>query len=513
MTNVKKKAYLYPFFVGLYPVISLLSNNATEIKLSDGYRSIAISLLLTTIVYLILKVIVKDPHKVALLSSLAIILFFSYGHLYFYLDENQLFGFDLARIRFLVPFFSLLLGTGSIAILKTKRELSNFSQALAIISLIALMLPIIQIGFYLIQSQRISTPLNSEDLTEKLLSLPPSDSAPDIYYILLDGYSRADMLQSLGFDNSGFIHQLESIGFYNAQCSQANYSWTLPSLASSLNMQYLDGGENHNSINIEEDLLYAMLDKNIVRSILENFGYSIVAFENGFEWLHWYDADKYYTLSGDEEGFFRLTLGMNGFELLFLETSAARLVIDTNILALKNRAEDIISNPRQMHRQRVLFTLTNLPNVAEEVPGPVFVYAHIVSPHDPYIFGPNGEWLDRDPEDIVQAYLDQTTFINTQIFQVIESIIIKSNRPTVIILQGDHGAPLEWFAGEEENKLGILNALYFPNGNNNESFYPSISPVNTFRLVFNQYFDAGLDLLPDRSIFGPSSPFVELPCE
>jgi hypothetical protein len=513
MTETKNKIYLYPFLIGLYPVISLLANNVTEIKFSDGYRSIAISLLLTAIVYLLLKTIVKNPQKAALLSALILILLFSYGHLHIYLEENPLFGLDLARIRYLVPLFALLLGIGAFVILWTKQDLAKLTQALGVISIVALLLPIFQIGLFLIQTQRAPSAFTTNKEADRLLNLSPTESAPDIYYIVLDGYSREDMLESFGYDNSAFIQELEEIGFYDARCSQANYSWTLPSLTSTLNIQYLNDGGDQTSINIEEKALYAMLDNNLVRAVLEHLGYSIVAFENGFEWLHWYDADKYYAPIGDEEGFLRLTVGMNGFELLFLETSAARLVIDTNILAPQKRTNLGISNPREIHRQRVLFTLETLPEISEQVSGPLFVYAHIVSPHDPYIFGPNGEWLDSDPEDTVQAFLDQTTYINTQILQVVENIIQTADGPTVIILQGDHGAPVDWPAGQEVNKLGILNTLYFTDQDGRENLYPSLSPVNTFRMIFNKYFDAELEILPDYSILGPSSPFMELPCE
>jgi hypothetical protein len=46
----------------------------------------------------------------------------------------------------------------------------------------------------------------------------------------------------------------------------------------------------------------------------------------------------------------------------------------------------------------------------------------------------------------------------------------------------------------------ILNAYYLP-GVDNDVLYDEISPVNTFRLILNEYFDAGLELLPDRTFF------------
>jgi hypothetical protein len=43
-----------------------------------------------------------------------------------------------------------------------------------------------------------------------------------------------------------------------------------------------------------------------------------------------------------------------------------------------------------------------------------------------------------------------------------------------------------------------LNAYYFP-GVQNDVLYNRLTPVNTFRIVFNLYFGAGYDLLPDKS--------------
>ena len=63
---------------------------------------------------------------------------------------------------------------------------------------------------------------------------------PDIYYIIVDGYARADVLRKhYGFDNSEFLGGLEQRGFAVNDRSRANYYWTFLSLASSLNYDYL----------------------------------------------------------------------------------------------------------------------------------------------------------------------------------------------------------------------------------------------------------------------------------
>jgi hypothetical protein len=45
--------------------------------------------------------------------------------------------------------------------------------------------------------------------------------------------------------------------------------------------------------------------------------------------------------------------------------------------------------------------------------------------------------------------------------------------------------------------MSILNAYYFSDGPPRE-LYDSITPVNTFRVVFNHYFNANMPLLKDN---------------
>jgi hypothetical protein len=48
--------------------------------------------------------------------------------------------------------------------------------------------------------------------------------------------------------------------------------------------------------------------------------------------------------------------------------------------------------------------------------------------------------------------------------------------------------------------MAILNAYRLP-GDGVEKIYPSITPVNSFRVVFDTYFGTSLGLLEDRALF------------
>ena len=137
----------------------------------------------------------------------------------------------------------------------------------------------------------------------------------------------------------------------------------------------------------------------------------------------------------------------------------------------------------------------------------MFVFAHLVVPHLPYTFGPNGEvpafqGKDATYEEIGAAYVDQVRFVNKEILDVIDMLIQSSEIPPVIIVQGDHG-PLPDLTEDPSQRLPILNAYYLPGVEMDKILYPSISPVNSFRVVLNSYFMQDLPLLEDLSYFGP----------
>src|SRR5262249_55772060 len=173
--------------------------------------------------------------------------------------------------------------------------------------------------------------------------------------------------------------------------------------------------------------------------------------------------------------------------------------------------------PYTMSRARPFSPSEPLPEVARR-PGPTFTFAHVVSPHPPFVFGEDGSDVsprrrsyflnDGDvyrrhyggTDAYTRGYRDQAAFLTRQAGRMIDRIIANSPEPPVIILQSDHGSGLRLDTGSVEGtdlheRMSILNAYLLP-GRGAEALYDSISPVNSFRVVLNAYFGAGLDLLP-----------------
>jgi hypothetical protein len=97
-------------------------------------------------------------------------------------------------------------------------------------------------------------------------------------------------------------------------------------------------------------------------------------------------------------------------------------------------------------------------------------------------------------------------FVTRLVRLEIEEILLRSETPPIIILQGDHGPGAYLGRTIDESNLrerfSILNAYHFPEPDRAE-LYPAISPVNTFRIVLGSYFDLELPVLLDRSYFSP----------
>jgi hypothetical protein len=174
-----------------------------------------------------------------------------------------------------------------------------------------------------------------------------------------------------------------------------------------------------------------------------------------------------------------------------------------------------------LHRDRVNYTLDELGNIKPQE-DPLFIFAHIFAPHPPFVFDQDGKsihpprsftrydangFMNRGgtQEEYIEMYSGELNYLFNQILIVVDQLLAQSNTPPVIIIQGDHGPGSMVNQSSIENtnlneRLSIMNAYYFP-GLDYSTLYPSITPVNSFRVIFNYYFQTNLSLVPDRSYF------------
>ena len=325
-----------------------------------------------------------------------------------------------------------------------------------------------------------------------------ADDPPDIYYIVLDGYGRADLLaEEYGYDDSAFVESLRDQGFYVAAKSRANYPWTLSSLASSLNFAYLDeplGEElrpHDNRIFLRE-----LLQRNRVMRHLRAADYRTTVYESQYYEIDLRDADRTVRETWTPRPFSMAILQMTPIPVL-LRRAGLPLFYD-------------------LHRARLLSTLEQLPSVVGE-PSPKFVFAHLMYVHTPFVLDADGasvtpagnySWtptVSQGGEEYREAYRGQLAYLNSKLEAVVRRLTAESSRPPVIILQGDHGPELGTSLGslsetDVRGRYSIFNAYFFPHGGA-EKLYESITPVNSFRVLFNHYFGTSYPVLEDKSFW------------
>jgi hypothetical protein len=472
-----------------YPVLALLSYNISEVRFTSGIRSLVLSVAGATVLFLLFRLIYRSWHRAAFATTALTILFFSYGHIY-----------DLLSQKFKFPYFTLcLLGVWLvIAILALvwagwhKTKFNKATLGLNIVSLGLVLVVLVQVIWW-------SLPLRRGEIADDHAPLqasyiPSGEALPDIYYIIPDSYGRSDLLlQSFQIDNTAFIQHLQEMGFYVAGCSQSNYNRTDISLGSSLNMDYLQNlDDSYKPENQNGKTLLASINQSAVRYELERAGYKTVAFATGFAWSEITNANVYLAPSPD---WFEL----NSFETLLIRTTMSR-----HFEALGGIHLDQIDGQR--YRERTQFILSSMHELAH-LPGPKFVFIHIISPHPPFVYGSDGTptdpaaFLDQnslyEADAYARGYTNQVEYISGQLVTALSTLLRESSIPPVIILQGDHGPWMQ----TGSNMFEILNAYYLPG--HNDLLYPAISPVNTFRLVLDTYLGADYPLLDDTSYFSP----------
>ena len=504
---MKRQVIFHPLLFAAAPVLSLYVTNAEQILVWEALELLFAVVLIGAVLWAILGVMYKRRwDKGAGLASLFLFTFFAYERL---LPATNPAG---SLVKLLCGLGLLL--AGGFFIGRSHRDFRQFTGFLNVVSLAWVLAILVPWGYYslvLARENNVRAEAYVADWNQTVNDpiprsgeQPDPATLPDIYYLIMDGYGRADALQMwYGHDNSDFLNFLKDKGFFVAAEGRTNYAQTALSQSSSLNFQYLDQIPQQISAQSSNRLpLEAMLESNRLFHALKQLGYRIVTFPTGYLFTDiGLNVDQQVAPPG----------GLTSFQTELLKTTPL-----PNLLRLFTG-----KTLYDLHRERILYALAHLPEATSDT-APTLVYAHILAPHPPFVFGQNGEPLGDDlsafsladgnwftgsmgREAYVEGYRSQLIFVSNQLRQTVERILSTARRPTIIVIQGDHGpgSMLDWEDPDKTNfgeRMSILNAYYFPD-QNYAALYPGITPVNTFRVILNTYFGAALPLLEDRSYF------------
>jgi len=497
---VKKLPVIHPFLMALFPILFLLARNVATVPLSQSLPPSAILLGFAFVGTSLLRMLLGDGRKAGMIVSVFLILGFSYGHVFepvARLAHSQ-FGVVLRQEHLLLACAAIFALYVYMAIRTESSEIWTMILNVMAISLVAVSAA--RIGAYEVRvgvTHRASR-LRPAEPVEINPGSEGNEDLPDIYYIILDRYASSSTLQQyFHFDNGDFTDHLASQGFYVASEARANYPKTFESLASSLNMSHLTYlSDELGSDASDKSVVYEMIEDYEVWRFLKSRGYTFYHFGS------WWEPTRH-----NRHADVSFTVPLTEFWMLLYRTSILH-PIGTRLGIL---------DPREMRQQTVLRKFDRLADVPG-AKGPKFVFVHMLLPHNPYVFGPNGEMLAYEQVKArteIENYLNQLAFTNEKMTWVIDEILSKSERPPIIVVQADEGPcgfleefggtcgdSIDWTELSEEAlrvHMRIFSAYYLPGVDYEAVLYPSVTPVNSFRIIFHHYFGANYSLLDDTS--------------
>ena len=497
---MKKFKVMHPFLFALFPVLSLYSYNIDEMGFREILLPAGVILCFSILTWILLTLMLRNKNKAGIITTIFLFLFFSYGHIF----DNI---YDLIRSwkmheEHFLYFWGSLYIVVSIIIIVLKKDFNGLTRYLNLFSIFLVIIPLLTVGYNLIFAKNVVT---TQQNLEQKVNMEETKRYPDIYYIILDGYGRSDILKYLySHDNTPFLKYLKEKGFYIASKSKSNYPQTAFSLASSLNLTYLDRIIEKMGTNSQNrNPLRKMIKNSKAAQFLKNHGYTTIAFATGIAGTEINNADVYLT----PKWF------LSEFENVLINTTPLPILLEK----LTHQSQ------HDLHRERVLYILDKLAYIPDKY-SPFFVFAHVICPHPPFLFDENGKPVVAEKKfsfadgrimkikKYVKYYTKQLTFVTKKIQKTVDKILEKSQGNCIIILQADHGpgARLKWSNYKKlflKERMTILNAYYLPD-KGKKYLYSRITPVNSFAVIFNACFNGNFELLEDKIFYsGWNTPY------
>ena len=491
---------IHPILIALYPVFFVYSQNIHLILIQGIIFPVLIILAITIVMWAIIKYVLKNTRKAALLTSLFVFLFFSYGHIFNILESNLAQEYSFLIHTFLLITYTSIVIFSTYYLVKTPTKLNNITILANVISITLVSFVLFNIGT-----------ANFENFSVYQDEIPPIivlendfKNFPDVYYIVLDEYAPLRTLNMFyDYDNSNFIKFLQERDFFVTKNSHSNYAQTFLATASTLNMKNINflsdivGKES-----LDQRIPYEMISNNLVMKNFKTMGYEIYDFDSG-----WWGTRN---LQISDVNLCSKNQNIDFHTLYKLKETSILRVFD---MFIKDPSSEIFHQER---RDRILCQFDDITKIKQGTEKPIFAFMHIMAPHDPYVFGPNGEEVNYkytfgptgtaylDPNEEKLAYLNQLTYLTKILEETIENLLENSDGTPIIIIQSDTGPNIGFLDTTTElqqtSRMSIFNAYYFPN-EEYDLLYDDITSVNSFRVVFDSQFQTNYGIVDDKIFF------------
>lgn len=475
---------LYPFLFALYPILFMYEHNIRKVPLPHLLTGLAFAVIVYIITFPLTYLSTRHPGKRRLLHSIVLTIFFLYGRLYKHIFFKGIVPSNLYDILYPIMIL-LIIASFFLLFFKIKKWNNTVEQAGICIGCLLCFFCVKGIVKY-----HMKKPIPVSHAKKDPFPALKGSYQPDIYHIILDEYGcNYVMKKTFDYDNSPFENTLREKGFFLPKLSVGPFHWTKKCIPSILNMNLINKGESP----------YDLIEHNKVQKLLEDYGYKTFFIGNE------YNVGKWRAARGTYVNYFDSKLRryvFNSFMLKLYRSTCLHKILTRGHASLQNHE----------NFEKSFQYVESIPN---SVKGPKYVFFHLLSPHRPFIFGPNGEklpptqsenWSDKS------IYLGQFQYVSKRTLTLLERIFQNSPEPPVIILQSDHG-PRFLKNGRIQYKPFYevdftLNAWYMPEGHPID-LPVRLETVNTYRRLFNHLFETKLPLLPKRKFRVKPSILVE----
>jgi hypothetical protein len=476
--------FMIPWLAAIYPAVFHYTNNARLVLLSSFFELCLFLAGIGSIIYILLTLLNRGKFAQSAAGALLILVFFHiYGFAFDGLRSIDLFQIETYTFMPLWIFVAIYLAWMMMRLdLKISMGICNISILILGVLIIFNLAKIIPV-----EIEKSKETLDVAKAVSANNTSIAEQQYPDIYYLMFDeaaGFEVARQYWQYG-EVDQFVNFLERNQFYVAEESHAGSIQTLREIATRLNYKEYPVGEGYFGTYNE-----GIVDNSVMK-FLKAHGYTVIAYDErrlASPTVLPLPADfLFYESPGTELSSFLL---LDEYKILVLQNTLLRSLLSQDTSSLPVR-----------HRDMILYTSENISST--QLPSPKFVYAHLMLPHVPFLFSEDGTITTSNRTEYTnwQRYFENYKYFLRVAQEMVENILRATNGDAIIILQSDHGARNlrgKAYSGFLENypnhyKTWIVNALYLPNCED-PPLSQDMDPINTFPLVFNCYFDAGLPI-------------------
>ena len=486
-----------PYFVILLPVFFVFHGFKENFGFISGIDAAELAFVycaFTICVFFFSLVFFRNYRKAALMTAAWVGLYLFFGAIFDFLKE-----YSPVRLLWRYSFLAFLFGSLLIYLFyhlwKTKSKLFRVTLFLNLLFIVYILIDVVHVAWLSVYPYQNKLAIYSF-AKDKGMVIPDTCTKPDIYFLVFDEYSSSKSLKErYDFDND--IDSFLRLNDFSVQANSfSNYNYTPFSIASILNMQYLNWVDQEKGVN-RNDFLHCnpAIRENEVMKFLGTNGYEIVN-------LSFFDVAGH--PSRIKQSFVPVKTKM-----IAEGTLVPRLYRDFQWAFYRYQFLANLLDEEMIWKQigtNELF-LTEVVQQSELKPAkPRIIYAHIFLPHPPIFYDEHGKKIEHLMlmSDVYNeppiAYLNYVRYTNIRMKELINTIKKNTNSSAAIVLLSDHGFRSNTTHPHPEWHFQNLNAVFLPT-KNYSGFYDSISNVNAFRVIFNNLFQQQLPMLKDSTVF------------